>query len=463
MLMKKYFRFEISNVILTSGFVLLFVWGLPHTIALRNLLLFIGGGFSSYYLLKNRAIFSTNFAIPLKIFLLIFPWVIFHYVSFSIANEIELNDLKTLWLRCFLGVLMGISINLVIRTRPEFQKYFPIAFFGMSFSVVSVYVYQSSLHHQFLSPAIFLGSYLFDGNKVGTAFFSVIDVAVGCGYLIYLKKNSNKTFKERLNSVIAFFILIGISLSSSLIANSKNGVAIGLITFTFFLTLIGIILVKGYKKYTKDSINLTIMISVITIILMLGIGVLHKRNASPGWANLLEDIKIAIDIDHHDKWKDTLGPQPWPLNATGTQVAGNTYERFSWASAGLRLVHAHPLGYGTINGKFSFIGWLNYDKVEHHLVNATHSGWIDLALSFGIPAICMTLGVLISVLIIGIFQKNKQAHSYVSIMMSFALIIAPIVQEVTYKHTFEALLFFIAFAATGVIPNDHLREEFIKN
>ena len=108
-------------IILSS--VLLGIWAVKGTIALRNSLLGIETILSTIYCMR---FFKANkHKIPLKnwtplIFLgLMFCWVIFHYFFLTRFPEQQFHELTSTWLRSFLAVIVGVGTGLAIIKRPK--------------------------------------------------------------------------------------------------------------------------------------------------------------------------------------------------------------------------------------------------------------------------------------------------------------------------------------------------------
>jgi hypothetical protein len=179
----------------------------------------------------------------------------------------------------------------------------------------------------------------------------------------------------------------------------------------------------------------------------------HVQFAAQGWGTLIEDIHISSQLDQHNFWRfnsqhwDRVLGENFPTNSRGIPVAGNTYERVSWATQGLILIQQYPMGYGSINR--SFVGMLNHANIQQELEGQTHSGWIDFGLAFGVPGICIFL-ILFSCIVYKGLRDNDQ-FGLMGAWLIFGIIPFGVIAEINYKHNFEILLFFIAFAAASSI------------
>ena len=160
-------------LIVLSASVLLFVWGLPHTIALRNIALSLGAMGSLYFFLRYRPFELSRQAIPLVLVYGLLLWVVAHYCFFAQEPQLQLIELKSLWLRVFCGMLIATALGVFIRQPSFINNLFILSFFGMSISIVAVYLFNSYMLDHLLTPSEFY-VFLFDRNKVGAAFFSTV-------------------------------------------------------------------------------------------------------------------------------------------------------------------------------------------------------------------------------------------------------------------------------------------------
>jgi hypothetical protein len=424
--------------------VLLFTWGLPHTIALRNAMLGLGGVASLYFLIKYKPFVLKWNATPLILMYCLPVWVLIHYWFFAQEPDLEWLEIKSLWVRVFAGMLIATAMGVLIRIPSRMNSLFIFSFFGMSISIISVYLFQSWSIGHLLTHGEFYGQYLFDRNKVSAAFFGTIDLAMGCAILYYLM--SAKEIKNFFGKSIVVLLMMGVSISASVVANSKNGIGIGAILITFFL--LGILILVIRTKDIKKRIFGLFLITAITLILGSALAI-HKRNASPGWTTLISDIQTSIKIDEYQAWRGPVSSkgEQYPKNDLGFPVAGNTYERYSWMIAGIREIMKHPWGYGLINHQ-SFPRWLKTNGISFDHWGSTHAGWVDLGLSFGLPAILIVFS---SIVILFIITFKAPEHCLIlplGCWISLAIFLAGFVQEITYQHTFEAMLFMITFCST---------------
>jgi hypothetical protein len=428
--------FENGAFFLSS--ILLIVWALPGTIALRNLLIAAGFFCGIFLLLKNRTFLISRSAIPIYIFSTIFLWVLFHFLFIVNDYSVQLKELTSLWVRVLGVAIIGIAMGIYLQQIKNKASYFFLFFFTIPCYTILYFLFECYKSGILIEPKVFVGAHL--KNKIDAAFAAVIGVTICVVYILWGANRSNsrsKPYKWWLS-----ILGISISLLSAVIAESKNGISI-----SCFILILGIfswffLIVKQHQISIK---NLG-CISIVLAITILG-WKLHMNTANRGWSTLIQDVQISVQIDKHQNWTDTQRLN-FPNREDGTMVAGNTYERVAWATIGIDLIQKHPLGYGTINHS-SFKERLTQAGVNYPGNNLTHSGWIDFGLAFGVPGLLIIFSTLLSVIIFS-YQKTD-FYSLMALWLCIAIIFFGLVAEITFKHSFEILMFLIAFSCGCVI------------
>lgn len=441
-------RIQISSVACLASVVgLLCIWVLPNTIALRHV--FLGIGFiSSLAIIYESSFFSKRKLLdllPLIFLSALFTWVLVHYFLFSLNPILELQEIKSVWARALVGSVIAIGLSITLRIRKDLRSYFFISLFLVSWINLVAYLYLSYQDGHFILPSDFVWRFVF--KKIEAAFFGVIAISIACANLVYLM--SQRIYGGSAIFIAFWFLAITTAILSSVVANTKNGVVVAL----GLCVLLGLNLVyRVCFKLGASRVRIFIPIVFIFVLLFASWKV-HIQFASQGWNTLIEDIQISSQLDRHNfwrfnghQWHKVLG-EDFPTNSRGLPVAGNTYERVSWATQGVILINQYPMGYGSINR--SFVGLLNHAGIKQELESQTHSGWIDFGLAFGIPGICILLALFSTLIYKGI--RNDDQFGLIGAWLIIGLIPFGVIAEVNYKHNFEILLFFIAFAATSTI------------
>ena len=431
-------QFAITSVASIVG--LLLIWVIPNTIALRHLLLVTACisaiGLIRYHWAKLRLVNSSF--LPLFCILGLFVWVLIHYTFFSLNPELELSEIKGLWIRALLGAVAAVGLGIAIVKHARLRLYFYIALFSTPLINVTSYCWASYLNHGLVKPNDFV-RFLF--TKIETAYFGAIAAAIATGNLIHLM--AGKIDKSKALQILWWVLGLALVLVSALVSSTKNGIAIalGLCVSLAVVVVINSIFHRGGSR--------TLSAIVLAVILLLSVGIWegHKSSAYRGWDTVFQDAALGLDIDGNKQWQKREGSVPAPLNSNGVEAALNTYSRFAYAAEGIRLISQYPLGYGSINQ--SFKGLQEQAQIPHEHQGQVHSGWIDFGLAFGIPGLLLIFSAMLSIIYFGL--KSKSPISLPWVIVCLAYIPFGMIAEITYKQYFEATIFFLSVGSTVII------------
>ena len=431
------------------GSVLLGIWAVKGTIALRNSLLGIGTLISISYIystLKSQEVKMTvKNGTPLIFLGLMFCWVIFHYCFLSRFPEQQFHELTSTWLRSLLAVIVGVGTGLAIRKRPNVINFLWLGILG-SFAY---------LFYQYIPKAIALNtlfvpdypSYIFYG-KISGVLAGTILVAGLLGTMADVIK------RGQFWGILITAVLWILGTASALYAyvfifDTRNGV--GLAAIFFILMSIAAIfqLVKALLSRKMGLSTPLLLALIIFSAAMLGwFGMQHLKH-NPGWSTMWEDTKTAIQIEKYPNWQN---PQVmgYPNNANGELVKFNTYERLAWASAGVSIfLPENPLGVGILSKPFAILLMQKYPNGGAY-IPSSHSAWVEIALAFGYPGLLLTLGALFSLLCISVSFAGS--HQYLTSLLSFGLVLLYSVGEISSQHAIEMLCFLIALMS-ALLPS----------
>ncbi|MBU3625114.1 O-antigen ligase family protein [Polynucleobacter sp. JS-Safj-400b-B2] len=430
---------QLATASVASIVGLLFIWVAPNTIALRHVLL-VAGCLSAIGLIRyNWDILKIagSRLLPLLCIGSLFFWVLIHYTFFSLNPELELSEIKGLWMRSLLGSVAAVGLGIAIMNDSRLRLYLYIALFFTPFINMASYCWASYLNHGLVKPNDFV-RFLF--TKIETAYFGAIAAAVATGNLILLMRG--RIDKAKTVQIVLWLLGLVLVLVSALVSSTKNGIAIALA----LCVLLAIVVVINSILHRGGSKMLSCAILVVIVVLSAGIWEGHKSLASRGWDSVFQDAALGLDIDTNKQWQKREGSVPAPLNSRGVEAALNTYSRFAYAAVGIRLISQYPLGYGSINRSFN--GLQDQAQIPHEHVGQVHSGWIDFGLAFGIPGLVLIFSSMFSIIYFGLKSKSSVVLPWVIVCLAF--IPFGLIAEITWKQYFEATLFFMTLSATMV-------------
>lgn len=451
-----------SLIVISS--VLLGIWAVVNTIALRNTLLVLGGLIALFYWFKffkslsnKNAVnhFSLTAFAPLILIFLIFCWIIFHYFFFAHESILQLEELKSTWMRSFLAVLIGSATGLTLNRN---RAHASLLWLGLLFSFIVLlyqYIPKAMASQSMFAVDWFGGNYIywakFSGVLAGSILMSgVLGMWVDCvwpqlrrvGYL------QQQKISQKINLIlISIYTLLGIGLalfSFVFIFDAKAGVGLAVILFLMW-SLIGLVyfLRKILRPQSKENRSKSIVKLIIcfsfAIFVLAWFAQKHIKN-NPGWESLFSDIYVSAQIDKYKNWQNTpkFGP---PKRDDGEAVRRNTYERVSWAVAGASLLINHPLGYGTLR---SFPKQMKEIVPDFSGSPYTHSAWIDIGLTFGLPGLALIFTAIGIILMRAIRGDGSPWRASV-FTLSVTILILYGVGEYGFQHGIEILFYFLGF------------------
>jgi hypothetical protein len=441
-------------VLIFTSSILLGIWAVKGTIALRNILLGVGALTSllycHYYFKSSQEKIPLKNYIPIIMLSLMFCWVIFHYFFLSRFPDIQLHELKSTWLRTFLASIVGFGAGLAILKKPN----------AVNFLWLGIFLSFAYLFYQYIPLAISTNNILYHAydqfiypGKISGVLAGTILIAGLLGTVL----DRFASLSPRSKIVMALFWLIGtcsVLYASVYIFDARNGVGLAVMIFGFVSPLLFLRL--AFSLLGSPNLKKVLLQSAFlaTILIVVGGFTLHQFKLNSGWDSMVADTKIALQVHKYSNWQNprVLG---YPVNELGAPVKSNTYERIAWATAGITLIAPeNPLGVGVLRKPFGILLNEKYPTSGNYIVS-THSAWVEMALSFGLPGLILTLGPLGVILIISTLAKSPSPFRWLPATLSLSAILLYGVGEISSQHSIEILGFLIAFLAACQFPVNH--------
>jgi hypothetical protein len=436
------------TLILISS-ILLGIWAVKGTIALRNILLGVGTPLSifycyQYFKFNQQKIPFKNF-IPIILIGLMFCWVIFHYLFLSRFPEIQFHELRSTWLRTLLATIVGFGTGLALLRRPN----------AVNFLWLGILISFAYLFYQYVPLAISGGTikyhnydqFIYPG-KISGVLVGTLLIAGLLGTLFDRYPSLN--IKRRI--IMFLFWLIGscITLYTYVyIFDARNGIGLGVLIFG--LVSLMLLLKIFFSLFGKLDFKIVLKNGLFILTLAGAVGWFgwQQFKVNPGWSSMIEDSKVAVQIDKYPNWQNPriLG---YPQSLPGQAVTGSTYERLSWVTAGIVIfVPENLLGVGILRNPFGVLLNTKYPNSGNYILS-THSAWVELTLAFGIPALIFTLGALLVILVLSV--SSNSSFKYLPAILSLAIIMLYTVGEISSQHSIEILYFWIALLGACLFP-----------
>jgi hypothetical protein len=433
-------------VILSS--ILLGIWAVKGTIALRNILLVSGILFSIYYIVQEWRYSDlkeqcTNWKVlPILFLALTFVWVVSHYLFFSLDPIKQFMELKSSWLRALMASIIGLATGLALRDHP---KRLNLLWIGISIAFLVLfyqYIPRALAQTKLLVPDY--EHYLFH-LKINTVLVGMILITgIGGALLDHLRTIQYRWINLRLWYLLYWLLGTGFVLWAFVyIADTRNGIGLITILYCFWFICAIVFFTRGQIYNSKLKNMSALLVTGIGLCLILYFAFL-QTNINKGWNTLLDDVKIAVQINRYSHWQNPA-QMGYPKFDYEQIVTPNTYVRVAWATAGLREIIAYPQGVGVLAFPFAkHPNVLQKIAVSPNISEfATHSGWVELGLAFGIPI----LGLIFPIFLITFIEASRHEYPARMTVLGFVVMINCLyaVGELTVQHGVEILFYFLAF------------------
>ena len=434
--------------------VLLGIWAVKSTIALRNSLLGIGTLISIIYIylvFKSQAVKMTvKNGVPLILLGLMFCWVTLHCYFLSRFPQQQFHELTSTWLRSLLAVIVGVGTGLAICKRPNAINFLWLGILG-SFAY---------LFYQYIPKAIALNtlfvpdypSYIFYG-KISGVLAGTILIAGLLGTL------ADTVRRGSLLATILVSLLCLVGLTTTLYAyvfifDTRNGIGLAVILFSALcLVVLGRALGTLFRGSSSKGIIILALLVICVATVFTWFSAQHIQH-NPGWSTMWEDTKTAVQVKKYPNWQN---PQVmgYPNNANGQMVKANTYERVAWGVAGLQIfMTENPLGVGVLKGPFTALLKEKYPSSGENMPS-THSAWVELGLAFGYPGLLLMLGAVIATLILSL--KSTSPFNSLTGLFSLGFICLYTVGEISSQHSIEILCFSVALMTSLLLQGSNVK------
>ena len=436
---------EWTLVILSS--ILFGIWAVKGTIALRNILLVSGTLLSIYYMvqewrygeLKEQCTFWK--IVPILLIGLAFIWVIAHYFFFSIDPVQQFQELESSWLRAFMASIVGLATGLALRQYPNRLNLLWLGIFVAFLVLFYQYIPRALAQNKLLVPDY--DHYLFH-LKINTVLMGMILIAGIDGALLdHVRAIQYRWSNLRLLYLIYWLVGNGLALWAFVyIVDARNGIGLSTILYGFwFLCALLFFIQSQFRRLNLKSV-FALLITGIGSCLIVYFAFL-QTTVNKGWYTLYKDAKLAVQIDRYPNWQNP-SQMGYPKHEDGQMVTPNTYERVAWATAGSRAILVHPQGVGILAYPYT-----KYPNAPPKMAPqgdipgiATHSGWVELGLAFGIPILTLIFSNLLLIFIEAAYHPYPARMTVLGFVVLITFLYT--VGEVAIQHGLEILFYFLA-------------------
>ncbi len=357
-------------------FLLVAIYPVPHTVALRNLLLMMGLlGLAWQWRVTLLALSTLRrrlawLTVSAWLLAALSAWIVIHSLFIAVQPAMAFDRARADWLIPLL--LLAIGATVAIRSRNEDAvRGLVIALFLHIFSVAIFQFWQwLTLGHWPLGVMPFAER---DYQSTLNGFLIALLLADRLSSLISGSAPLN------LSAGVTWGLLF-FALSADVLLRARNGTVVSV---AFLIVAVSILLVDSRcRKRWGPRIVLAIGFAAL-------LGGMSVRN-DVRWAGFSESVVVGLESS--SLFWMTGDPNSLPSTLSGNPLEQSAYARAAWARQAVEAIARKPLGIGYGHDAF---GRAIAEKYGHKGMGSSHSGWLDVALGIGVPglALLLTLGV----------------------------------------------------------------------
>ncbi|WP_215309069.1 hypothetical protein [Polynucleobacter sp. Adler-ghost] len=445
---------RITKIILKNNFeyyfllavgLLLAIWTISETIALRNILMTILSIASLLMFISKKNIniyvkqISTYDVLIYMMILVAVYFIGYHAFSYNSFDLSEMNELVSVFIRSTASLIIGFGAGYFLLLKPRLTAY-------LGFGIFILFIYELTIDIKVLNEASLAVSAL-DYSK--SIYLGKINAVFSGGILIALiisrvfdcyKKQQQVYLKE-----LVYWLGVPVLLFYIYYYHLRSNTGVLTLFLLAIILLSSIIYISIYRSI-KFSINFNKWnFIVVFFYFLLFTAMFWIILNSAFWKNIIENASVGFDTKTYKNWINTskFGPPDAP---SGRPIPMNAYERAAYASIGIDMIIQNPIGHGRSSEPLKRALLLNYNDTEIASSNAisTHSAFLDIALTYGVITSASIFIIFFAVLIksvANIDQLKTSAPIWIAIIMLIMLSIG----EASRKHFLEIIFFCLSF------------------
>jgi hypothetical protein len=416
--------------------LLFFIWPIPRTISLRDLLLVTCLGLFAWLVYRDRrASFPwRSLRIPVGFYLALSLWIVFVALVVSDETIWALGEIKGQWLKATFALVVGGLLGSATRQSDDMSR--------LTLTVVGVMLLAHVLYvdYQALSP--FWSRF----NAMLTRVPGLTEGPDKSNYLtnmllylllaeVLVRIIARKRFLPIGN--FALVVIAALSLLSVYVEAVRNGIAELIV-----ILCLAVILVLRASDRRRRLVVAGVTLVLVAVVVVLGYLNMQKDKR---WQTFLETVPIAFDIEKNKAWINEGLPQP--LLADGQTVDWSNYSRIARIRAGLLLMTDYPLGVGFGRNAFGHAVEKKYGQRAAH----SHSGIIDLGVGLGVFGVVLWLAFLGALLCLG-YRGLRESRDFPALALLFLTTgygFRMLVDSTIRDHMLQMFLFLVAFLAVA--------------
>lgn len=389
-------------------FVLAFLYPIPHTIALRNILLALGLG-CSLWLIRQNGLPAAPLAALRRfrttgwLLVVLTLWLLLQSAFISPYPKAALGMLRGDWLVVL--IVAGTGLCAVAASwQDQGQRLLTAFVYALCAHLLLLLVYQCTLWIQTGNFPIGLTPF---AHKDYHSMLVTTLVSLLLASLVARAASRRSSFSLSWRPSTALLLLACVAAAT---LQSRNAVIITVLLLLFAVSLYA-------RCDRKRSTRRTVTIAMVLLLLSAAVTGFGLRSDNR-WLEFSEAAAVAFDTKNNLGWLDE-SKFPRPRTVSGRQVDHSAYMRLAWAKVGIEQVAIYPLGLGYGHKAFGWAVNRSYNMQTGH--ESSHSGLLDFTLANGIPGIMLWLALSGALLLTG-WRSFRHNLTPAGVMLAFTVV-----------------------------------------
>ena len=407
------------------------VWPLPHTIALRNVLMLVLLVLlipRTQWSLMRQAVVGPAKGIA-AFYLLFTLWALLEAAFVSPFSRWSFSEINGQWFSAAVALLLGLSA-----AAQKDGRYGRMVCMGV-LAVLGIQVLAVDAEGLW---TLFSGGALghmarLGGLSAGPGKASYLTNFLLCALVaeLSLRMDGRRDLGISTKALAGLLALCAVSVYFEAMRNELFDVGV-------FMVFVGFV---GYLKYAKHAPARALLVASASIIVLIGASAVDVA-VDPRWRSLCATIPIALDTTRHLAW---LNGRRFPLPhlPDGHVVSASNYLRIAWLKEGLLEIVAHPLGVGFGRSAFGHALRLRYGNLSGD--TGLNNSLITIGIGTGIPGLVLWMGWFFSLgkFAVRYFSGPTAFYARFLLLVVSAFGVRMAMDNVMQNYTLEQVLYFV--------------------
>ena len=419
--------------------ILLIVWSIPHTVALRYTLM-TGLALCVFSVPAVRQAVAAQWRSQpaLWIYLALSAWLLIQIPTVAMHPQETLEELRGQWLKSSLALLLGMGLMQLARTTPGSSR---AVVFNRVFVALGLAVWIQGADYLWawlvLGEPSFNSTGVFNG-KVQVSYLANLFLSL-CMAEAFSRVCGGGRYVAVSSPLLAAWALCAVAVT--FFSGARNG----LIGVVLLCVSTGLLMLY----YAPSRIRPWQRLGGFALLLCVAAGLAGAQlKTDTRWARFIESTSYSFQTDTVLSWLDPKR-YPYPILSDGQPLDDSAYERTAWIIVGMKLSAEHKLGVGFTRKAYTNTVMDKYGVLVRH----SHSGLVEYTLGMGWPGIALWAAFLLTVFSQGLRRllRKHDTLALASMFLVSGFAGRMIIENVTRDHMMEMFMFLIGLMLAALV------------